>query len=341
MSEAGQAAAPAAPAAAPAPAAADPISRIQAMLESESAPPPKEPGTSDEPDYVPDGSNRKAEGEDAPQDEQTEQAAELPAMAEIPLDQLEAIALEVTIKGDDGRDTVEKPTIKELREGFMRQKDYQRKTAEVARQREEVGEKVRQGIESERTQYLQNLQLLQATLIETTAPELKNVDWNALAQSDAFEYVRLQNRAQQIQQAIGSVQAKIKEVTDKHSTEQATLTKQRAAKARETLQERIPNWNDQLYQNIMKSGEAYGFKSEEVGAWLDPRSIEVLHDAMQYRQMKQPAATKKVAVAPKVLKPGSTNAQGQNQQRNAEAFTRLQKSGSIRDAASIIQSRMR
>ena len=65
-------------------------------------------------------------------------------MAEIPLDQLEAIQLEVEVSGDAGKVT-EKLPIKELKLGYMRQKDYQTKTAEVARQRNEVGEKIRQG----------------------------------------------------------------------------------------------------------------------------------------------------------------------------------------------------
>src|SRR3990167_3656548 len=123
--------------------AADPVSVIEGMLNAESAQgdlplvakaeakpegdAPAEVIAEETPDEVPAEDNKTVEGEDAP--------ADVP-MAEIPLDQLEAIALDVKTKGEDGKDVVEKLTVKELREGYMKGKDYSRKTAEVARQRE-------------------------------------------------------------------------------------------------------------------------------------------------------------------------------------------------------------
>ncbi len=340
----------------PAPAASNapvtPEARIQAMLDRETAPPPKKDAQQGDADYQPTG-NRQVEGEGEEQEESATETQEEPEqqaqeeetreIAEIPLEQFESIQLEVTIKGDDGKDVVDKPTIKELKEGYMRTKDYSRKTAEVARQREELGEKVRQGIEGQRNQYVQDLQVLQATLLETAAPELKNVDWNALAQSDAFEYVRLQNRANQITQANASIQAKIKDATDKIAAEQKVAKLTRATKAREQLEQDIPGWNDTLYHEIMKSGEQYGFKMDEVAEWVDPRSIKVLHDAAQYRKMKAevkpPPTGKKVVIPPKVLKPGNAN-NGQQRQQKQEAVKRLQSSGSIDDAAAVIRGRM-
>ena len=338
---AGQAA-PAAP--------ADPIARISAMLAAETAPPP--PAQTD--DVAEPTGEPQVEGADAPEQEPAPAADEQPddtpaaeerAMAEIPLDQLEAVEIEVTVKGDNGKDEVVKPTVKELKEGYMRQKDYQRKTAEVARQREEVGEKVRQGIETQQTQYVQELAVLEAMLFETAAPELKNVDWNTLAQNDAFEYVRLRNRAEQVSQARIAIRNKIQEVTTKQTTEQRTANNARAAKAREQLEQDIPGWNDALYQTLMKSGNDYGFTPDEVGSWTDSRSIKVLHDAYQYRlskQTKQPVpVVKKVTIPPKVLKPGGAPVQSAAKQKSEEAMKRLHKSGTINDAAALIASRMR
>lgn len=318
------------------PVAADPVAKIQAMLQAENAPPPQEQAPEQQEEEAPAGPNTQVEGDEPTTEDDQPQAA----MAEIPLDQLESIELEVEVEGDKGKVT-ERPTIKELKLGYMRQKDYQKKTAEVARQREEVGEKVRQGIESERTQYGKDLQLLETMLLQTVAPELQNVDWNTLASTDPFEYVRLKNRADQIVQARSAIQGKFKEITDKQQAEQRAATQARAAKAREQLEQDIPGWNDGLYQTLIKSGEAYGFKPEEVGAWLDPRSLKVLHDAYQFRQMKAPSKDKKLVPVPKGLKPGTVNGQGQNQQRRADAMQRLQKSGRIEDAASIIAARMR
>lgn len=328
----------AAPAAEP-----NPIAAIDAILAGENKPAPVEVPDDEiaEPTGEPD-----VEGADAPEPEQQaapdEAAADdKPAMAEIPLEQLEAVELEVSVKGDDGKDVAQKLTVKELREGYMRQKDYSRKTAEVARQREEVSESVRKAVESERNQYVQNLKLLQQTLISTVAPELQNVDWNTLAQTDAFEYVRLKNRADQINQAISSIQAKTQEVTTKQANEQRAAQAKLAATARSQLEEKIPGWNDTVYQSLMKEGQNYGFKAEEIGTWLDPRAIQVLHDAVQYRKMQTPVTGKKLVVAPKVLKPGAAQSVTRTQAQAADAMKRLQSSGNITDAADAIRARMR
>ena len=335
----------------------DVVSRIDAILNAEKPQQPqkqaKEPVQQAEPEaqeeQVEAQPNRQVEGEEpqeesqqeqTEQNEQTEQPRE---MAEIPLDQLEAIELEVKVKGEDGKDVVEKPTVKELREGYMRQRDYQRKTAEVARQREEVGTQVRQAVESERKQYQESLVQMQALLLETAAPELRNVDWNDLATNDPLTYVQRRNRADQIAQAQSAIQARLKEVTDKQIAEAEAAKKQAALKAVETLEKDIPGWNDNLYQELIASSKQFGFKPEEVANWIDPRAIKLLHTALKAQKAapQKPSAEKKVVVAPKVVKPGAAAAQTQAQQRHAEAVKRLQKNGTVEDAAAVIAARIR
>lgn len=325
----------------------DPVLRIQALLDAEKAPPeqaaPAAKEQADQPQEAqpePEaeaGVNRQVEGEEAP----TEDARKV---AEIPLDQLEAIELETTYKGVDGKDITEKLPVKALREGYMRQQDYQRKTAEVARQREEVGEKVRQAIESERTTLQTQLQQMQALLVETVAPELKDVNWNDLAANNAFEYVRLRNRADQVAQALNAIQTRQKELTAKQQAEAAEAKSKIVAKAQQELQEGIPGWSDELYQTLIKSSEKHGFKPEEVATWADSRAIKLLHKAHLYDQLqadkKTPASDKKVVVPPKVMKPGTVQAQGQKQQQEQSAMKRLQGSGKIEDAAAVIRQRL-
>lgn len=299
--------------------------------------------------------NAAVEGEDAAEvaaDTEAPAEADAPAseeesepvapVAEIPVDQLEAIQLEVTVKGDDGRDVVEKPTIKELREGYMRQKDYSRKTAEVARQREEVGEKVRQAVESERTQYATQLQQMQAILIETAAPELKDVNWNHLAANEPAEYVRLRNRADQIGNVLKAVQAKQQELTQKQADEQRQATQKAAQESRSRLEAEIPGWNDNLYQELMQVGISIGYKPDEVSNWLDPRAFKVLHEAYEYRKLKagKPPVAARVVTPPKVIKPGAVASNSQAVQRHAESMKKLQSSGNINDAAAVIRARL-
>ena len=352
----GQAAAPAAPA--PAPQSQDmrgvpePVARIQAILNAEKAPqepaPQAQPAApqeqqSDQQEASPEaeapaGPNKQVEGEEEATPEDARR------VAEIPLDQLEAIEIETTYKGEGGADITEKLPVKALREGFMRQKDYQRKTAELARQREAEAETRRQAIESERTAYQQNLQQMQSLLLETAAPELKDVNWNDLAANNPFEYVRLRNRADQITQALSQIQTKHKELTAKQQAEQEAARKAAATKAVETLQADIPGWNDALYQSLMKAGDKYGYKPEEVATWIDPRAIKLLHKAHLYDQLqadkKAPPSDKKVTVPPKVVKPGPAQNVNQRNQQAQGAMKQLKASGKIEDAAAVIRSRL-
>lgn len=330
----------------------DPVLRIQALLDREKAPqeqaaPALSPVQAaaeqiEQPEATPEaeapaGPNRQVEGDQAPSED-------APAGDEIPLDQLEAIELEVTTKGEDGKDVVGKHSVKELRLGYMRQQDYQRKTAEVARQRDEVGQKVRQAIEGERSSYQQQLQQMQAVLLETAAPELKDVNWNDLATNNAFEYVRLRNRADQLAQVLSNFQGKQKEIEAKQKAEVDTARSKLAVKAIETLEAEIPGWNDALYQTLMKSGSKHGYKPEEVATWVDARAIKVLHKAYLYDQLQaektQPAVEKKVVVPPKVVRPGPAQNPNQRQQQEQGAMKRLQTSGRIEDAAAVIRSRL-
>jgi hypothetical protein len=314
----------------------EPVARIEAILRAEKEPPAPPQEQTQEPE-VPAGPNKQVESEEVT----TEDARR---MAEIPLDQLEAIELETTYKGDDGKDITEKLPVKALREGFMRQKDYQRKTAELARQREAQGETLRQAVESERTGYQTQLQQLQNLVIEAVAPELKDVNWNDLAANNPLEYVKVRNRADQVAQTLAQLQAKQKELSEKQSQEQAAAKQKLAVKAVEILQNDIPGWNDQLYQSLMKAGESYGYKPEEVGSWVDARAIKLLHKAHLYDQLqaekKQPAPDKKVVTPPKVIKPGAQQQVSQRQQQEQGAMKQLRTSGKIEDAAAVIRGRL-
>ena len=110
-----------------------------------------------------------------------------------------------------------------------------------------------------------------------------------------------------------------------------------AKKAVEKLQERIPGWNNDLYGKILKGAtESYGFQSNEVNAITDHRAIEVLHDAMKWREYqaaKPKTVEKRVAAVPKVQKPGTAAEKADpNAKALQDSMAALNKTGS-RDAA--------
>ena len=315
--------------------AADPVAMISALLDAERVIPDAKPEAKPAPEAQPEtdaqpGNHAQVEGDDAPEK----------AVAEIPLDQLEAIELETTYKADDGKDVTEKLPIKELKLGYMRQKDYQRKTAEVARQRNESSNAVRQGIETERTNYANALQQLEASITEMTAPELANVNWNDLAVNNPFEYVRLDARRKQVNDALTNIRAKQAELKTKADETRRQADQQTAKKTWETLESEIPGWNAEVYAETLKAAESIGFTPAEAGQWLDPRAIKLLHKAHLYDQLKaaKPPAEKKVAVAPVATKPGPAPVASKATQQRGKALDQLRKSGRVEDMASVIAS---
>jgi hypothetical protein len=259
------------------------------------------------------------------------------------LEQVEAIELEVTTKGEGGKDVVQKLPVKELKLGYMRQADYQRKTKELSEQRAQVAENTRQAIETERTSVQSTLQQLQALVIETVAPELNGVDMNKLATDDPFEFVKRRNRLDQIQQTLSKIQNANQELTGKQKAAQQANMQSAVAKARETLQADIPGWNDTLYQQLMKSGESYGYTAAEVAQWVDPRAIKLLYAAEKGKTAvpAKPPIDKKLVAVPKALKPGPSQAQSQDQNRQAQARKQLRDTGSVDAAAAVIRNMLK
>ncbi len=304
-----------------APATATPVEMISALLDAERVIPDEKPAPEpveakpEEEAYEP-AQNAEVEGADAP-------AEEAPT-AEIPLDQLEAIELEVTVQGEK-----KKVPIKALREGYMRQEDYSKKTADLARQREESGKESRQAIESERSLHIEQLNNLQALVIDSVAPELKNADWNKLAKDDPFEYVRLQNQAQQLQKTLSTIKAKKDELEAKQKAEQSQSLSKKAQETWQKLEADIPGFNKDLYQSLLKTGVELGI--DEVNNWVDAGQIKLLHKAYLYDQLKvgKPAESKKVAVPPTAIKPGAATSVSKQAQRQGKALDDLKKTGSV------------
>lgn len=344
MAEPAAPAAPA-PAAQPAPAPTDIIGRLDRILAPEAPPEQPQPQTQTSNEVPPEqeeptGPNKQVEGDQPP----PEQAPDDRPAHEISLDDLEAVELEVKWK-DGEKDVVEKRSIKELRDGYMKDADYRRKTTDLARQREQLPAEISKAVAAERVQYVKELQAMDDLVTQVAATELEGVNWNDLSVNNPFEYVRLDNRKKQIAQAREAIKAKQQEVLTKHQAEQREATQKAAIAARTQLESDIPGWNDTLYQGLMKTAiEQYGYKPEEVAAWVDPRAFKLLHAATQGAKAKSetrtetPAPTKRVVVTPKTVKPGATTPAVAGQRQQA-AMKQLQGSGKIADAAEVIRQR--
>lgn len=256
--------------------------------------------------------------------------------------------LKVTIKDDEGKDVEQELPVDEVRSGYMRHADYTRKTQALAKERAVIPQKIAEAdrlVTDARAQFGQALQNLQAFVTHAAAPELQNVNWNQLSQENPTEYVRLKQRAEQVNATLAQIQNYQREVSKQAEAQQKKAMREAAQSARETLNREIPGgWNDDLYAKIQKAAvNHYGYTQEEFGMIVDARTIIMANDALKYRELVsgKPIAQQKVAQAsPLAVKPGAVPTATEKRQSAVDkARAQAQKSGSVEDALAVLQAK--
>lgn len=111
----------------------------------------------------------------------------------------------------------------------------------------------------------------------------------------------------------------------------------------QVLTQYIPDIADPEKGNAIKSalvetGVEYGFSADEMAGVTDARYIRALNDARKYRELvsKRKSAQSKGDKARPMLKAGAKKRQDGNASTRKKAQMRLQKTGSIEDALSLI-----
>jgi hypothetical protein len=242
---------------------------------------------------------------------------------------LDAKMFEVEETKEGGIKEKVKYSLNELKAQRMMQADYQRKTAELARERESGREQVKQAIDPVVKQYQEQLQYFEKAVWQALAPEMQNTDWNTLAAENPAEWARKMQVVTNVNATLEAIRGENQRLTQAQQQQVGEAQKQQITKARETLQNDIPGWNDEVYRSVLKTGLDYGYSPDEVNAVTDPRAIKVLNDAMKYRalQAAKPVVEKKIVNVPKVLKPGSAEKPDPNRETWKKGMAQLKKGG--------------
>jgi len=226
-------------------------------------------------------------------------------------------------------------TLDELRNGYSRDADYRQKTEELSNQRKQLqseSEKQRQDYSQKLTELNQMMSIAQQQLNE----EANQVDLEKLYEDDPSEAMRIERRMkkkqEKLDQAMQQSQAEQKQQFESFLQDQQTK-----------LVAKMPEFNDpqkasQLKASMKNTLTNYGFNNQEIAQVYDHRIVMLVNDAMKYRNMQ----SSKPGLAKKILKPGKVLSSGVKQNQSdvslkakREKLSRLKKSGSVKDAASI------
>ena len=286
---------------------------------------PEQTALPEEPEQVQEQEQPLTEESSPPEQPEATQEAEAPPSWE----EVKAIKLKVPLKNGAEEKEAE-VSIDELRLGYMRQDDYQRKTQEVSKAKQAAQEEAMSAVAQLRAQATQELQRMNAFINASIATELQGVDWNRLAREDPAEHVRLSQRANDLHAVRQQVNQRLQQAEQQRTAEEETKRAQAIEQAQTELASAIPNWNAELQQSLVKSGREYGFTDDELAKVYDPKFVKVLHDAHQWQQLQKqkPIAEKKVVQVPKILKSGASPSKADAQRAGYDALKlRIKKSG--------------
>lgn len=242
----------------------------------------------------------------------------------------------------DGEET----TVEELRNGYLRQKDYTRKTQELAESRKAMQAELAE-LDRERAEYAQLLPAM-AERIEQAAEQ--EPDWDKLYDTDPTmaakaerQWRKQQDERQAQLQAVKAEQDRMRQIAE-HKNQQ--LQQQYLQQQREILPEVIPEWRDRKVAAAEATqirdfllGE--GFTEQDVGGMTNATLVKLARKAMLYdrgenRANQVKAKPKKPAT--KTLKSGSRATQPKRASPAHEAQKRARQTGRVQDAAAAIKA---
>ncbi|MEN9763504.1 MAG: hypothetical protein RI906_3330 [Pseudomonadota bacterium] len=194
-------------------------------------------------------------------------------------------------------------TLDDLKRSFSGQAYIQKGMQEAAEARKAATE-LYQTLQTEQAKFMQVVQTIQEHGFKAPpqAPDIAMMDKDPIGYMQAEaryrkEAAEFQMQQQQIQQTAMAQRQMQEKAMAEFVAEQSKL-----------LQSRIPEFADpnkarEITGKIRSTAtEAYGFTDDELGGIVDARHVQVLHDAMKWREL-QAARTKQAPAAPKSIKP--------------------------------------
>jgi hypothetical protein len=305
---------------------------------------PKEPEAIEDPDdtvsdYDASGSaehqpaDAEADEEGDPEEDE-DQAEEQSAPSD---DDAEVFAL------DDGT----KVSRKEAREGYLRNRDYTQKTQALGNERKSARE-LFQKLNEFAPAIMERLQLADALVAEYAVPRPPDPE---LEETDPVKYLMLERLHDK---AMREFQARVHAIREGLASTQGlagehgqVLTAEKRQQEMSALHSAIPALFDPKTQAgtlkaIQSAAEKAGFTPQEVtDHWTDHRLHKLALLASRAVQLDQqkPKVAKKVEGKPPVAKPGTRGTEKQGAQLEyARSMQRLQRSGSIDDAAAALNA---
>lgn len=224
----------------------------------------------------------------------------------------------------------------ELKDKFMAQSDYTRKTQELAEQRRLLDTQVQ--LQQQENQFRQSVapEMEQLNKLDIQLQQYKGLDWASMdvetMTRTRIAYDQLKEAREEINQALQGKRQQFDQYRQKVMSE---VTQ----KGHEYLKKHIPNWGSpEIGQQLTKYGLQEGYSDVELSSLTDPRIIKTLWKARQWDELQTNKTSKVVKQAPPPVKPGATK--NANFAENMAYHKALKSAKTSSEKAKIIEARL-
>lgn len=276
-------------------------------------------------DSIEDALDALADDEDASEEPQAEETEQEPEPDAEELDDEDSVTVDLA---------GEKVTLKELKEGYFRQKDYTHKTTEVAAERKAVEAERAQLVE--RQSFVENAVQNLSAYLERLIPEEPPL---SLAQRDPGDYQFRKALRENALREVGELLQMRKGIDEQRSAAEEHNLKAYRDREQSALLKAKPELADPVKklafdQNIRAAAKSLGFSDEEINSTHDHRILQMVElAAIGKRAIENRNNAKRRVETPKEArvapKPPPVNVQ------NKKAMHALSKSGRLQDALKV------
>lgn len=253
------------------------------------------------------------EGDEEPEAEEVESEAEP-----------EVEYLELVVNGEQVKKS-KAETVELAQKGL----DYTQKTQQLAEERRNA--------QAELNAKAQVLQLrehvfdkaAEAKSLEAQLAQYESIDWNALVDSDPVQAMKLDRQYRDLQTKHMRISNEINHAQQQVQANQQRLNGEFLEREKQSLIKSIPEWSDKAKSaaerdEIKDELRKAGYSDHEIDGLADHRHVVIARKAMLYDKLmsKKPEVQKRVAEAPKPIKPGAA----QKRNPNAESYAKLRDS---------------
>lgn len=182
----------------------------------------------------------------------------------------------------------------ELKDGYLKNGDYTRKTQEVAEMRRSVEAKMEEAVKH----FQSSQEFIQANAalmnVDQQLQQYQNVDWARLEQEDPMGAMSHWRQFQTLKEQRGQVAQYLDKTQAERNAKAEREIANRLHETREFAQKEIPGWSPEVHAKIVGFAEGVGFSRDQLKAAMTPQVYKILHlawlgDQSMQKQKAAPA----------------------------------------------------